>query len=99
MQEPVSQTQESQFPKTKEMWTRNKTDLVELIYAIYESNCFNDEKISLKRLVHYFESVFNVDLGNPYHTYITIRDRANRTQFLDELKSNLIAKMDADDRK
>lgn len=87
------------FPKTKETWTRNKTDLVELLYAICETDCFNFGKTNLKRLTTYFENVFNIDLGNVYHTYIEIKDRANRTQFLDELKEKLLAKMDAEDQK
>ncbi|MEN9919574.1 MAG: hypothetical protein RL662_2010 [Bacteroidota bacterium] len=85
------------FPKVKKTWTRKKTDLVELIYAICETDCFNFGKTNLKRVVGYFENVFNIDLGNPYHTYIEIKDRANRTQFLDELKEKLIRKMDEED--
>lgn len=97
LEEPKHLTDElPRFPKTKETWTRNKVDLVELIYAICEADCFNFGKISLKRLTDYFENVFNVDLGSPYHTYIEIKERANRTQFLDELKAKLIAKMDSD---
>ena len=85
------------FPKVKKTWTRKKTDLVELIYAICEADCFDFGKTNLKRIVGYFENVFNIDLGNPYHTYLEMRDRANRTQFLDELKEKLIRKMDEDD--
>lgn len=85
--------------KIKETWTRNKTDLVELIYAICEADCFNFGRISRKRLTEYLENVFNIDLGDVYHTYLTLRGRVNRTQFLDELKDKLIAKMDKDDRK
>ncbi|MDP4201155.1 MAG: RteC domain-containing protein [Bacteroidota bacterium] len=87
------------FPKVKETWTGSKTDLVELIYALCEMGCFNFGKMSLKRLTDYFENVFNVDLGDVYHTYLSIRGRNNRTQFLDELKSKLIAKMNKDDQK
>jgi hypothetical protein len=50
-------------------------------------------------LASYFESVFNVDLGDIYRTYLEIRERNNRTQFLDELKEKLIKKMDEDDSK
>lgn len=65
-------TQSSGFPKTKITWTRTKTDLVELIYAVCEADCFNFGKANLKQIVSYFENIFNVDLGNPYHTYIEI---------------------------
>lgn len=85
------------FPKTKETWTGSKTDLVELIYALCETESFGFGKITRKRLAGYFESVFNIDLGDVYRTYLEIRERHNRTQFLDELKEKLIKKMDEDD--
>ena len=87
------------FPKTRETWTGSKTDLVELIYAICETESFSFGKITRKRLADYFESVFNIDLGDVYRTYLEIRERNNRTQFLDELKEKLIKKMDEDDSK
>lgn len=86
------------FPKVKETWTRSKTDLIELIYALCELNCFNFGRINLKRLTNYLENVFNIDLGDVYHTYLSMRSRTNRTQFLDELKEKLIAKMNKDDQ-
>lgn len=87
------------FPKVKETWTGSKTDLVELLYALYELGCFNFGKISLVRLTGYLENVFNISLGDVYHTFLAIRRRGNRTQFLDELKAKLIAKMNKDDQK
>lgn len=99
LEHPKPAGEPAQFPKAKETWTRSKTDLVELLYAICETDCFNFGNINLKRLTDYFENVFNVDLGNVYHTYIEIKSRANRTQFLDELKARLIARMDEDDQK
>ena len=91
--------QSSSFPRARLTWTKTKTDLVELIYAICEADCFNFGKTNLKQITSYFENVFNVDLGNPYHTYIEIRERINQTQFLDELKEILTRKIDKDDRK
>lgn len=87
------------FPKVKETWTGSKTDLVELLYALCELGCFNFGKISLIRLASYAESVLNISLGDVYHTYLAIRRRTNRTQFLDDLKESLIAKMNKDDQK
>ncbi len=87
------------LPKTRMTWTRTKTDLVELIYAICEADCFNYGKTNLKQIASYFEYIFNVDLGNPYHTYIEIQERINQTQFLDELKKILTRRIDKDYRK
>jgi hypothetical protein len=92
-------TEKKTFPKSKETWTRSKTDLVELIYALCEAECFNHGRISRKGLTDYLENVFNIDLGDVYRTYLTIRGRNNRVQLLDELKDKLIAKMNNDDQK
>ena len=72
-------------------------DTQQMIYAIFETNCFNQGKVTLKRLTDCFENMFDVDVGNAYHIYTELKERQNRTQFLDELKANLIVKMDADD--
>lgn len=99
VQEDFSLEEESPPPKIKETWTRSKTDLVELIYALHEMNCFNHGKINLKRLTNYFENVFNIELGNPYHIYTELKERFNRIRFLDELKAGLTVKMDTDDNR
>jgi hypothetical protein len=97
--QPEEEQVTGSFPKVKETWTGSKTDLVELLYALHESGCFNFGKISLVRLTGYLENVFNISLGDVYRTYLSIRGRANRTQFLDQLKEKLIAKMNKDDQK
>ena len=41
----------------------------------------------IRLIAEYFEAVFNVDLGNFYHTYLEIKNRKiNRTKFLDTLR-------------
>jgi hypothetical protein len=54
----------SSFPKVKLTWTGNKTDLIELIYALDMEGSFNDGKVPLTQIAAYFERVFNIDLGN-----------------------------------
>jgi len=48
----------SVYPKGKLTWTGNKTDLIELIYALVEAKVFNNGKSTLKSVVAYFENVF-----------------------------------------
>ena len=83
--------------KSKETWTHEKIDLVELIYAISETKCLNHGKITLKSLTDYFSSVFNIELGTPYQAYSELKERKNCTRFLDELKANLQKKINAED--
>ena len=49
-------------------------------------------------MADHFEQLFNVDLGNYYHTFIEIRSRkTGRTKFLDRLIEMLNQRMDAKD--
>ncbi|MEY8869016.1 RteC domain-containing protein [Meridianimaribacter flavus] len=80
-------------------WTANKTDLVELIYALHTTGAINSGTADIKEMASICEQFFNIDLGDYYRTYLEIRSRKiNQTKFLDKLKESLIARMeDADE--
>lgn len=81
-----------QLPLT---WTFNKTDLVELIYALVALGVFNNGNIEIKSVVSFFQTVFQVDLGSYYHKYTDITKRKKeRTPFLDKLKLALLRRID-----
>ena len=91
----VNQFEDANFPKAKETWTGSKVALIELIYAIFTSGSINNGKSDLKRLTSYAERIFNIDLGDVYRAFLEIRGRkGNRIQYLDELRKNLITRMD-----
>lgn len=74
-------------------WTGSKAALIELIYSLYSHGDFDNGNSDIKLIAECFERVFNVDLGNFYHTYLEIRNRkTNRTKFLDALRDALIKK-------
>ncbi|MFT3903114.1 MAG: RteC domain-containing protein [Niabella sp.] len=84
--------------QTRLIWTGTKTALTELIYALHSQGVFNNGSVDIKPIATVFERAFNVDLGEFYHTYLEIKYRKiNRTKFLDELKENLIKRMDEQD--
>lgn len=86
------------LPKIKLSWSDNKTDLIELIYALYYQGVFDNGKSDLKEIATYFEAVFNVDLGDYYRTYHQLRLRKNnRTKYLDMLKEKLSKRMNEND--
>ena len=87
------------YPKTKMTWTGNKIDLVELIYAWEGVGCFNHGHANIKEIATYIEAVFNIDLGEYYGTFQEMRNRANRTAFLDSMIKVLKDRMDEVDRK
>jgi len=79
----------------KMQWTDSKTSLVELIYALYSSGCINNGSISLKEMTQFTEAMFQIEIGDPYRTFLEIRGRKkSRTAFLDEIKNRLIEAMD-----
>lgn len=87
-------------PKIKHSWTGSKTALIELIYALHSQRVLDSGKADIKEIASYFESVFNIDLGDYYRTYLEIRVRKiGRTKFLDMLKDDLIKRMDEQDEK
>lgn len=87
-------------PKVKLTWTGKKSELIGLIYALYESGSFNNSQTTIKELTDYFESVFNVDLKDSYRTFNEIKNRkGNRTLFLSNLIISLNDRMDKTDCK
>lgn len=79
----------------KMQWTGSKVALVELIYALYSSQCINGGNISLKEIALCVETLFRIEVGDFYRIFLEIRGRRkNRTVFLDEMKDRLISIMD-----
>lgn len=83
------------FLKTNNFnWTGNKIDLVELIYAIHSSGSINNGAIEIREIALACEKIFNIELGNYYHTFIEMRARkSNPTKFIDKLKNSLLKRL------
>jgi hypothetical protein len=78
----------------KLFWTGNKTDLIELIYALHSSGAVNSGTADIKEMASACEQMFNIDLGDYYRTFLEIRSRKiNQTKFIDKLKDSLENKM------
>lgn len=98
--EELKETNGVNSSKVKLTWTVSKVFLIELIYALYLFGAFNYGKATLKEMISYFEDIFNIDLGaNPSKAYFEMRERKQRTSFLDRLREILNDKMDEDDEK
>lgn len=81
---------------SKLFWTGNKTDLIELLYALQTSESINGGTVDIKEMASHFEHFYNVDLGNYYHTFIEIRSRkTSKTRFLDKLIELLNQRMES----
>lgn len=79
-------------------WTGSKVAAVEFGYALHTSPAINRGQTDIKDIMTFIETFFNIDLGDYYRTYITIRGRKkDRTAYLNSLIDGLIKKMDEDD--
>jgi hypothetical protein len=79
-------------------WSFTKSAAVELGYALYSSSVINNGNIDIREVMMLIENIFNLDLGDYYRTYITIKNRKkDRTVFLNTLIENMIRRMDQDD--
>ena len=80
--------------QSKLFWTGNKTDLIELVYALHSSGVINSGTADIKEVASVCEQMFNVSLGDYYRTFLEIRSRKiNQTKFIDKLKDSLTNKM------
>ena len=76
-------------------WTGSKVELIELIYALHTEGVFNNGTSGLKEVTTFFETAFNIDLGQFNRVFLEIRNRkSERTKFLNSLKNKLIIRMD-----
>lgn len=83
---------------TKHQWTDSKSALIELAYALHSRGAVNHGKSDVKLIIRIMESLFDVQVGNFYRTFQSMRIRKkNRTAFLDSLKDSLEKRMDETD--
>jgi RteC protein len=88
------------LPKVKLSWTDSKSALIEMLYALYYQGSFNGGNADIKEIANYFEVIFNIDLGDVYRSWYSIRSRKMEpTIFLDSLKTILQKKIEQEESK
>ncbi len=85
-------------PKLKQNWTGSKVALIELLYALHTEGVLNNGTSDLKDVAEYFESIFNINLGQYHRAFLEIRMRkSEQTKFLNSLKEKLVKRMENTD--
>lgn len=70
-------------------WTAPKVSLVELLYALHQTKCFNGGHSDLTEIFRWAENSLNISLGNYHKTLSEIRLRkTDRTKFMSLLQHN-----------
>lgn len=81
-------------------WTGNKIFLIELGYSLYVTGDINNGNITVKEIMDLLGAMFNIDLGDYYRGYITLKNRKkDRTLYLKTLIEKLLKRMEEDDDK
>lgn len=85
--------------KTPVRFTGKKSALIELGYALASSGDINHGNIEIKEFMNFLSSMFNIDLGGYYDAYIAMKERKDRTSYLNRLIESLTKRMNEDDAK
>lgn len=78
-------------------FTGKKVALIELCYALASSGDINHGNIEIKEIMDFFSVAFNIDLGGYYDAYIAMKERKDRTSYLNKLIDSLTKRMNEDD--
>jgi hypothetical protein len=76
-------------------WTGTKAAVIELGYALYAAKVLDNGNADIREIMNGLQSLFNIDLGDYYRSYIAIKSRKkDRTSFLRHLADCLEKRMD-----
>lgn len=79
-------------------WTDTKIAAIELGYALFSRGVINNGTADIKEIMQFLEQIFNIELGDYYRSYLSIRERKkDKTIFLSSLIDSLNKKMNEDD--
>lgn len=77
-------------------WTGETTNLIELIYGLFETKQFNQGEADISDLVDVFQQAFNCNLSNYFRRFTTIKRRkaVSKTKFLDLMRERVAKRID-----
>lgn len=79
-------------------WTAPKVALTELLFALYQTKCFNAGQCEISDVFRWAETALDINLGNFHKTLAEIRLRKNhRTRFLDLIQQNMQQYLESSD--
>ena len=80
-------------------FTGKKSYLIELGYSLVSSGDINNGNVEIKEMMNFLSTIFHIDLGDYYASYIAMKERKDRTAYLHHLIDNLVKRMNEDDMK
>lgn len=80
-------------------WTGPLVALVELGYSLDSIKYINNGKADLKEIMLGLETLFNVDLGDYYRTFYSIKTREEQTKYLNKMCEQLKKRIEVEESK
>ena len=80
-------------------FTGKKVFLIELGYSLASSGDINNGNVEIKEIMNFLSTIFHIDLGDYYASYIAMKERKDRTAYLHHLIESLVKRMNEDDIK
>ena len=80
-------------------FTGKKAYLIELGYSLVSSGDINNGNVEIKEMMNFLSTIFHIELGDYYASYIAMKERKDRTAYLHHLIDNLVKRMNEDDMK
>lgn len=80
-------------------FTGKKSYLIELGYSLVSSGDINNGNVEIKEMMNFLSTIFHIDLGDYYASYIAMKERKDRTAYLHHLIESLVKRMNEDDMK
>jgi hypothetical protein len=79
-------------------WTGDSINIVELAYGLWLTGQINNGNASLNQIVRWLEANFQVNIGIVQRRFseISRRKRLSPTKYIDQMKDNIMQKIDAD---
>lgn len=87
------------YSKTPIKFTGKKSALIEIGYSLASVGDINHGNIEIKEIMDFLSISFNIDLGDYYASYIAMKERKDRTSYLNNLMQGLKKRMNDDDMK
>ena len=89
----------TKYEKSPIKFTGKKSALIEIGYSLASAGDINHGNIEIKEILDFFSTMFNIDLGDYYASYIAMKERKDRTAYLNHLTKSLLKRMNDDDMK
>lgn len=79
-------------------WTGSKSDAIEFGYGLFAVATLNNGNVTIKEIMTFIEAAFDIDLGDYYRTYLTLKSRKkNRTSFFTSVIEHLLKRMELEE--